>query len=222
MLILNIDIMPNWSATNYCCSGSREELQEFCDMVNSLPNREDVSPNGFGKYWLGNLVSLLGADWEKVSCRGTLNPDASACACFCGPSGSGNGVDMVIGEDGCVRFSTETAWEQSKDFEELLCERFPSFELAYRSTDEFGNFHTIHDPQKRLGFQKYEVYADDLCEVYTDDEQEAVAAILRLAGLNPDDYPGISFSRAEELTEEWRTEAADRDVYVELIQWEEE
>lgn len=161
--------MPNWCATNYALTGDQAELREFCDMVNSLPSREDVHKNGFGKYWLGNLVALLGADWEKVSCRGAINPDGDACACFCGPSGSGEGQSLVIDDDGAVRFSTETAWDRSRDFEDLVTERFPSLTFSYRSTDEFGNFHVIHDPMGLISRERFEVWIPDHLEFMTAD-----------------------------------------------------
>lgn len=65
--------MPNWCATNYAVTGHKTELQQFADLVNSLPSREDVKENGFGKFWLGNLAVHLGGDWKKGHFRGVLN-----------------------------------------------------------------------------------------------------------------------------------------------------
>lgn len=78
--------MPNWCTTNYAVTGKETELKKFTDIVNSLPSRENVKENDFGKYWLGNLVHHLGGDIKKVSCRGVLNPDFEAQSSLFGPT----------------------------------------------------------------------------------------------------------------------------------------
>lgn len=209
--------MPNWSATNYAVRGEETELKEFCDLVNSLPSREDVHENGFGKYWLGNLVTLLGGDWKTLSTRGVIDPDPCVYPCLCGPV-EPQGL-MEVDHDGTLRFSTVTAWAQSRDFEDLLTRRFPSFVIAYRSTDEFGNFHTLHDPLGILHFMKYEVYIPDAVELYTDEEQDAVKAILKAAGMDGDYHEGMTFDEALQKAEGWLEEHSDA---AEIIHWEEE
>lgn len=63
--------MPNWCYTPYAVSGDKNEVDDLYAKMMSLENRkESLVQNGFGKTWLGNLVTLLGGDWETVYCRG--------------------------------------------------------------------------------------------------------------------------------------------------------
>ena len=56
--------MPNWCATNWKVRGKAADIQNLADVFNSLKDRENVMPNGFGKNWLGNLAVALGYDYE--------------------------------------------------------------------------------------------------------------------------------------------------------------
>lgn len=141
--------MPNWSATNYIAYGDKEQVKRLADTLNNMPNLE----SGFGKYWMGNFVAgLLGVSRERIlssefnhlHLRGTFDPDFYASACLCGPTVDESQVFEV--KNGELRFSTVSAWSRSEDIEELIEAYFPGVELAWSSTDEFGNFHYTHNP----------------------------------------------------------------------------
>lgn len=142
--------MPNWACANYVASGDRVELEELVRTLNTMPNLLPDTPNGFGRYWLGNLFGAFGMTLEQIkrsdiSCRGTFDPDFWAVACLCGP-GVDESSEFCLSEDGRLRFSTISAWDKCDDVDSLIVERFPSVSLAWSVTDEFGNFHYTHNP----------------------------------------------------------------------------
>ena len=63
--------MPNWCFTSYVVTGEEKEVCDLYEKMLSLEEREEsLVENGFGKSWLGNLVTLLGGDWNTIYSRG--------------------------------------------------------------------------------------------------------------------------------------------------------
>ena len=150
--------MPNWACNHLVASGDQMQLRSLAETLNTMPNLE----NGFGRYWMGNLVAaLLKLSKDELMAvkgmhfRGTIDPDFYAQACLCGPNVDEK-KEFTIDEDGKMRFSTTSAWDRSEDVENLIMEHFPSVELAWSCTDEFGNFHITHNPE---GLPELEIIA---------------------------------------------------------------
>lgn len=212
--------MPNWCSQNCFLRGAKNELEEFVALVNSLPGKEPVHENGFGPMWLGNLVAALGGDWEKVHCRGIIDPDDEAPAYFFGPQPDPD-ARLAVGEDGIGHFTTFSfflAWSPAYEVMNLMRQKWPSFEFGYKATDDCGNFFCYH-PVEGYEVSRYEVYIPDFCEISTDEKDVAVAAMLSAAGIERSDYENISFQEARDLLDEWLEE---KDICPEIIEWEEE
>ena len=150
--------MPNWACNHIVASGDEKDLRALAETLNTMPNLE----NGFGRYWMGNLVAtLLKLSKDELMAvkgmhfRGTIDPDFYAQACLCGPYVDEK-KEFTVDEDGMMRFSTTSAWGRSEDVEDLIMEHFPSVELAWSCTDEFGNFHITHNPD---GLPELEIIA---------------------------------------------------------------
>lgn len=110
--------MPNWAYTSYLVKGSSEEVAALHKIIQDLEAREEsYLPNGFGKLWLGNLVSILGGDWEKIYCRGHI-------------------LDYSLQED-ILRMNVESAWGEMDETRHFLQTKFPSLEI-YFQTEEPG------------------------------------------------------------------------------------
>ena len=145
--------MPNWCTTRYIAVGSIDDITAFAKMINTM---EDAGSD-FGKYWLGNFLPALGLCEPNIDSilslnkriRGTFDPNFYAEPTFCGvePDESQmftpNNLDDKNAE---LLFSVTTAWGRSNDIENLIMKSFPSIELSWCSTDEFGNFHYSHNP----------------------------------------------------------------------------
>ena len=110
--------MPNWAYTNYVVKGDTSEVAALHKTIHDLEAREEsYLPNGFGKLWLGNLVSILGGDWEKVYCRGQI-------------------LDYSL-EDDILSMNVESAWGEMDETRHFLQTVFPSLEI-YFQTEEPG------------------------------------------------------------------------------------
>ena len=167
--------MPNWACNHIVASGDLEQLRALAQTLNTMPNYS----NGFGRYWMGNLAAaLLGVDadgldrYRGMHLRGTLDPDFYAQACLCGPYVDQK-REFEVDEDGRMRFSTTSAWDRSEDLENLILEKFPRITLAWSCTDEFGNFHTTHNPERIpdldvIAFNGCQYSRNDLMELKRD------------------------------------------------------
>ena len=62
--------MPNWCFTSFVVRVEDKEVCDLYEKMRSLEQREEsLVENGFGKTWVGNLVTLLGGDWNTIYCR---------------------------------------------------------------------------------------------------------------------------------------------------------
>ena len=171
--------MPNWACNHIVASGDQEQLRALAQTLNTMPNYS----SGFGRYWMGNLAAaLLGVDadgldrYRGMHLRGTLDPDFYAQACLCGPYVDQK-REFEVDEDGRMRFSTTSAWDRSEDLENLILEKFPRITLAWSCTDEFGNFHTTHNPERLpdldvIAFNGSQYSRNDLMELKRDLKEE--------------------------------------------------
>ena len=171
--------MPNWACNHIVASGDLEQLRALAQTLNTMPNHS----SGFGRYWMGNLAAaLLGVDadgldrYRGMHLRGTLDPDFYAQACLCGPYVDQK-KEFEVDEDGRMRFSTTSAWDRSEDLENLILEKFPGISLAWSCTDEFGNFHTTHNPERLpdldvIAFNGCQYSRNDLMELKRDLKEE--------------------------------------------------
>ena len=167
--------MPNWACNHIVASGDLEQLRALAQTLNTMPNYS----NGFGRYWMGNLAAaLLGVDadgldrYRGMHLRGTLDPDFYAQACLCGPYVDQK-REFEVDEDGRMRFSTTSAWDRSEDLENLILGKFPGISLAWSCTDEFGNFHVTHTPERIpdldvIAFNGCQYSRNDLMELKRD------------------------------------------------------
>lgn len=167
--------MPNWACNHIVASGDQEQLRALAQTLNTMPNYS----SGFGRYWMGNLAAaLLGVDADGLDrhrgmhLRGTLDPDFYAQACLCGPYVDQK-KEFEVDEDGRMRFSTTSAWDRSEDLEDLILEKFPGITLAWSCTDEFGNFHVTHNPERIpdldvIAFNGCQYSRNDLMELKRD------------------------------------------------------
>ena len=191
--------MPNWACNHIVASGDQEQLRALAQTLNTMPNYS----SGFGRYWMGNLAAaLLGVDadgldkYRGMHLRGTLDPDFYAQACLCGPYVDQK-REFEVDEDGRMRFSTTSAWDRSEDLENLILEKFPGITLAWSCTDEFGNFHTTHNPERIsdldvIAFNGSQYSRNDLMELKRDLKEEC-------PGLGFDEDADMDYFLSEEF-----------------------
>ena len=174
--------MPNWCFTSYCIEGSKTEITDLYQKLQSLSERkESLHPNGFGLEWLGNIVLLLGGDFEQIKCRGSFH-------------------SLSLSEDGVLRFDTATAWGEMNEVWEFVKKSYPSIQY-YWLAEEGGNcYYATNDkdgkyfPERVIIDQTYsgtEYYATD---------QAALDDIVNIIG-----KPVSDWEQAELLIKEYNT-----------------
>ena len=219
--------MPNWACNHIVASGDLEQLRALAQTLNTMPNYS----NGFGRYWMGNLAAaLLGVDadgldrYRGMHLRGTLDPDFYAQACLCGPYVDQK-REFEVDEDGRMRFSTTSAWDRSEDLENLILEKFPRITLAWSCTDEFGNFHTTHNPER---LPDLDVIAFNGCQYSRNDWMELKRDLKEnCPGLGFDEDADMDYFLSEEfinLYGEWSRDfiSEEEDVWAPYLEIYEE
>lgn len=220
--------MPNWCATNYLLRGNKDKVQEFCDKVNSCYDKPDIRPNSFGKLWLGNVCVAFGYEYDKNNgeLRGCIDPDAGSVPCFCGPCIPEDKTEIIptILKDKTTAvavFSTQTAWGRSEWFENMIGEKYPELTLAWKATDEFGNFHHCHNPEL-IGCPVIEIEGWDIetAEFEAGKESEATDMLKNITGI--DFTVEEILAHNEKMYEKiirWNKQHANHEINV--IVWEE-
>ena len=180
--------MPNWCVQNWILRGPKEDVQRFCDTVNSCLENEG-HPNGFGKFWLGNLFTAFGygSDEETMQSvsglRGTFDPDEEVMPCLSCSRPEYRKVEPTDLDEqkSEVRFSITSAWGPSDWFEDMIDEKFPTLYTAWHATDEFGNFHYCHNGHE-FGIDRYEVETwgmDGVDEFFSEGQEQQVADLIK-------------------------------------------
>ena len=72
-----------------------------------------IVPNGFGKWWLGNLVTRLGGNWEDYPCRGDITSYSLE-----------NETTLMIWQN--------TAWGEQEGVRRIIEEKLPSVKVYYQ------------------------------------------------------------------------------------------
>ena len=201
--------MPNWCTTHYIATGEERELRSLAETLNTMPNLE----NGFGRFWMGNLLGAFGLSREEIqrkSCRGTFDPDFGARSCFLGPRPDETDR-FKVDPDGKMRFSATSAWYRCGDVEDAITERFPSVRLSWSCTDEFGCCHHTHNPEGYGDLERYETGE----ETYGPDGFERFLHELRgCEGLEIPEGADEAYIRSDKFREAfdaWRDAAEGRE-----------
>ena len=180
--------MPNWCITDYKCVGDPKEVRALHKVLKYIDRRKTtIVRNGFGKWWLGNLVTKLGGKWEDYRCRGEI-------------------IDYSL--DGEILVITQwTAWCEQEGVRKIIEEKFPSIKVYYREEEPGCGVYDTNDttgcyfPERffldntnePLYFETIEEAADCVSEIVgykvaatVDDIQEALDKYIELQE-NPND-----------------------------------
>ena len=108
--------MPNWCDTTYKCVGDPKEVRALHKILKYIDRRKTtIVRNGFGKWWLGNLVTKLGGKWENYCCRGEI---------------TGYSFDGDV-----LEITQYTAWCEQEGVRRIIQEKFPSIKVYYREEE---------------------------------------------------------------------------------------
>lgn len=146
--------MPNWCDCTYKCVGEPKEVKSLYRVLKYIEKRKtSIVKNGFGKWWLGNLVTKLGGDWEKYRCRGEIT-----------------GYNM---EDNVLTIYQSTAWCEQEGVREIIEERFPSIKVYYREEEPGCGVYYTNDSSGEYFPEIYYLDSYDDCEYFRTIEEAA-------------------------------------------------
>lgn len=139
--------MPNWASVVYVCKADEQQLKDLYDKLETMNHSEkSILENGFGKMWLGNLVHLLGGQWENVECRGEVTDyyyrdESKLCICF------------------------EHAWGDSNNLRDFLKQCYPGMKISF-SVEEFGMEIFITNDTEEFPDKYYLDISDEVSDIY--------------------------------------------------------
>lgn len=190
--------MPNWCNTSYVVTGDENEVCDLYEKMRSLEEREEsLVENGFGKTWLGNLVTLLGGDWNTIYCRGDWS-------------------DLVKDDDnGALRFDTVTAWCDADETIAFLQEKYPNLEFYFISEEPGMGYYATNDTAGEYFPQRYSVLTYDSGEEYQYDEGEEEAFFEEIANITG--CKVSTFEEVERAVEEYNEKHEDEEIFVKIF-----
>lgn len=158
--------MPNWCFTNYVCKGNVKPLFNIMQELENL--EEPLEPNGFGKTWLGCLVTKLGGDNTTIRCRGSWD-------------------SLLLDNDETLLFTTETAWAEANEVRELIEKTYPDLKMYYLSEEEGMGIFESNDLEAEYFTEHYKLWMDkddgDLETFYINTLEELLGIVKRETGI---------------------------------------
>ena len=116
--------MPNWCYSGVRVEGPKDKVRKLYHMMKNLEEmKKPLLENGFGSTWYGNLVHILGEDWQKIYCRGSWT--------------------FLYVEDTVLAWDDETAWGPLTEIFQLIEKKIPGLKVYYScEVDGMGIYQT--------------------------------------------------------------------------------
>ena len=109
--------MPNWASVTYECVGNPNNIRQLHDALKYIDKRKtSIVPNGFGKWWLGNLVTRLGGNWEDYPCRGEI-------------------TSYSLEDASTLMIWQNTAWGEQDGVRRIIEEKLPSIKVYFQEEE---------------------------------------------------------------------------------------
>lgn len=201
--------MPNWATVTRKIYGTKENMKTIenaivmCETAN-----EPIVKNGFGKLWLGCIVTALNGDWEKVGCRGEIT---SWCQ-----------------EEDCLVLESMEAWGEQSDFRHFLEQYFTNEDeecmvdiLYYCSEPGMGEYYTNDSGCNKVNVEIFAADEDGYDCDYVDDF-DAIDADDAISSLVDDYLDGedVEFTNIEQVVEAMKKQ--NMNVYVHEYEYNED
>ncbi len=146
--------MPNWCDCTYKCVGDLKEVKSLYKILKYIDRcKTSIEKNGFGKWWLGNLVTKLGGDWEKYRCRGEIT--------------------YYELSNNILTICQSTAWCEQEGVREIIEEKFPSIKVYYREEEPGCGVYNTNDASGQYFSERYYLDSNDDSEYFMTIEEVA-------------------------------------------------
>ena len=128
--------MPNWASVTYECVGDSIVELLLHDALKYIDKRKtSIVPNDFVKWWLGNLVTRLGGNWEDYPCRGEI-------------------TSYSLENDTTLMIYQNTAWGEQEGVRRIIEEKMPSIKVYFQEEEPgcglFATNSFEHFPERYL------------------------------------------------------------------------
>ena len=118
--------MSNLALTSVYVVGDKRQLRSLYGKMARLENRKKpLIDSNFGNCWLGNLVAKLGANWQKIYCRGRW-------------------MSLQLKRN-ALYFFIETAWETPYKFLLLIQKVYPLLKVYFAAEGEGWDAYVTND-----------------------------------------------------------------------------
>lgn len=191
--------MPNWCYTTYKCVGDPKDIRQLHNTLKYISKRKTtIVPNGFGKWWLGNLVTKLGGNWEEYPCRGDI-------------------IDYSLMDKNTLMIWQNTAWAEQEGVRRIIEEKLPSIKIYYQEEEPGNEVYAtnsfIHFPERYmldsfdepLYFEDLESASKCVSEIVEHDVDPTVESIIQALDdfleENEDEDTWYSFHSFEEIVD---------------------
>jgi hypothetical protein len=156
--------MPNWCWISYIAVGDKQEIHDLYNKMKSLEDAEkSLVENDFGKTWLGNLVTILGGDWNAIRCKG----------CF---------SELHIDDEGALRFEAMSAWAELSDLRQFIQSKYPSLHLYYNAEESGNCYYVTNDAEGKYFPERIKVDEQNNDPAYCKTWEEAFQVISERTG----------------------------------------
>ena len=154
--------MPNWCDTTYKCVGDPKEVRALHKILKYIDRRKTtIVRNGFGKWWLGNLVTKLGGKWEDYCCRGEI---------------TGYSFDGDV-----LEITQYTAWCEQEGVRRIIQEKFPGIKVYYREEEPGCEVYYTNDTTGSYFPETYFLDSNDE-QRYFETIEEAAESVSEIVG----------------------------------------
>ena len=143
--------MATWNQTKYVFIGSKEEIGKLNEIIENTLSDKTLKSGDFENNWLGFIVKAINENPNEVNCRGYIeNP-------------------KLVNET-TLKFTTWTAGSSCFELFELICQKFPTLEYYFISTEP-GNGVYLTNDKNREYFKfsgKYEIIGKEEIRFFTE------------------------------------------------------
>lgn len=185
--------MPNWCFTNYVIAGDEKQIADLYEKLSSLPGREDVAENGFGKFWLGNVLGLFGKDWNEIYCRGNIEA-------------------LGRPKPTEIHFCTMTAWGDMPQVWDVVLENYPGLKYYYYAEEPGNCYYQTNDAEGKYFPARYAVDRWDSGIEYIATQEEVLAYVGKLL-----DTTFTSWKQMALHVGEYNTKSPETGIYINSI-----
>lgn len=143
-MLKTLKIMPNWAFVHYKVVGDKKEIATLDEILTNMRDgvyKDDgmvsLIKNDFGPMWLGNLVHVLGGNWEEIYCRGEI-------------------TDFQLSEDdSSLSVCMETAWSEPNEVRAFIQQKFPNLNILFSVEEPGMGVYATNDTEFYENFRYY-------------------------------------------------------------------